>query len=116
MKNMTEINHLQQEAQGLRAREIRFNKLLQPYQEQIVELVDMVEQKVKEFTTSRSDIEVTEDSSISKAMLETAQECVEAMEKEVAGLRQRFTRTLQEAKEKLQKKKPAISGSRTSHK
>ena len=45
---------------------------------------------------------VTEDSSISQAMHETSQECVEAMEKEVAGLRQRFTRTSQEAKEKLE--------------
>ena len=44
---------------------------------------------------------VTEDSSISQAMLEAAQDCVEAMEKEVAGLQERFTRTSQEAKEKL---------------
>ena len=93
MKKTTEINCLQQEAQRLRAREIRFNNLLQPYQEQIAELVDMVEQKVKDFTTSRSDTEVTEDSSVSQAMLETAQERVEAMEKEVVGLRQRLTRT-----------------------
>ena len=94
MKNTTEINHLQQEAQWLWEREIRFNNLLQPYQEQIIELVDTVEQKVKEFTTSRSDTEVTEDSSISQAMLETAQECVEAMEKDVVGLRETFGRTL----------------------
>ena len=93
MKKMTKINCLQQEAQWLRAREIRFNNLLQPYQEQIIELVDTVEQKVKEFTTIRSDTEVTEDSSISQAMLETTQECVKDMEKEVTGLRQRFTRT-----------------------
>ena len=102
MKKMTEMNRLQPKAQRLRAKEIQFNNLLQPYQEQIAELVDAVEQKVKEFTTSRSETEVTEDSSISQATLETAQECVEAMEKEVAGLRQRFTRTSQEAKEKLQ--------------
>ena len=70
----------------MREKEIRFNNLLQPYQEQIAELVDTVEQKVKEFTTRRSDTKVIEDSSISQAMLETAQECVEAMEKEVAGL------------------------------
>ena len=43
----------------------------------------------------------TEDSSISQDMLEMAQECVEAMEKEVTGLRQRFTRTSQEVKVKL---------------
>ena len=100
----------------MRAKEIQFNNLLQPYQEQIAELVDAVEQKVKEFTTSRSETKVTEDSSISQAMLETAQECVEAMEKEVAGLRQRFTRTSQEAKEKLQQEKPVVSGSGASHK
>ena len=58
----------------------------------------------------------TEDSVISQAMLETAQECVEVMNKEVAGLRERLTKTLQEGKEKLQQKKPAVSGSGTSHK
>ena len=86
MKNMTEMNHLQQETQRLREKEIQFNNLLQPYQEQIAELVDAVEQKVKEFTTSKSEIDDTEDSSISQAMLEGAQVCVKSMEKEVTRL------------------------------
>ena len=90
--------------------------MLQPYREQIIELVHEVEQKVKEFTTSKSDIDDTEYSVISQSMLETAQECVEVMDKEVAGLRERFVRTSQEAKEKLQQEKPAVSGSGTSHK
>ena len=54
MKKMTEMNRLQQEVQQLRGKEIQFNNLLQPYQEQITELVDTVEKKVKEFTTSKS--------------------------------------------------------------
>ena len=58
----------------------------------------------------------TEDSSISQAMLEMAQECVKAMNNEVAGLRERFGRTSQEAKEKLQQDKTAVSGSGKSHK
>ena len=49
-------------------------------------------------------------------MLEMTQECVEVMNKEVAGLRERLTKTSQEAKEKLQQEKPAVSGSGTSHK
>ena len=53
---------------------------------------------------------------ISQVMLEAAQDCVEAMDKDVAGLRERFTRTSQEAKEKLQKEKPDVSGLGTSHK
>ena len=109
MKKMTVMNRLQQEAQRLREKEIQFNNMLQPYQEQIAELVDAVEQKVKEFTTSKSDIDDTEESIISQAMLEIAQECV-------AGLWERLTRTSQEAKEKLQQEKPAISFSGTSHK
>ena len=60
--------------------------MLQPYQEQIAELVDAVKQKVKEFTTSKSEMDDTEDSSISQALLEMAQECVEATNNEVAGL------------------------------
>ena len=58
----------------------------------------------------------TEDSSISQAMLEMAQECVEAMNKEVAGLRERFARTSRESKEKLQQEKPVGSGLGTGHK
>ena len=100
----------------MREKEIQFNNLLQPYQEQIIELVDAVEQKVKEFTTSKSEIDDTEDSIISQAMLEAAQDCVEAMDKEVAGLREIFARTSQESKEKLQQDKPDVSGSRMSHK
>ena len=49
-------------------------------------------------------------------MLETTQECVEVMNKEVVGLHERFTKTSQEAKEKLQQEKPAVSGLGTRHK
>ena len=90
--------------------------MLQLYQEQIVELVDAVEQKVKEFNTSKSEIDNTEDPLIIQVTLEAAQDCVEAMDKDVTGLRERFTRTSQEAKEKLQQEKPAVSGSGKSHK
>ena len=72
MKKMKKMNRLQKEAQRLREKEIQFNNMLQPYQEQIVELVDAVEQKVKEFTTSKSKIDGTKDSIISQAMLEAA--------------------------------------------
>ena len=116
MRKTTEMNRLQQEAQRLRAKEIQINNLLQPYQEQITELVDVVEQKVKDFTASKIEIDSIEDPMISQDMLEAAQDCVEAMDKDVAGLKERFTRTSQGAKEKLQKEEPAISGSGTSHK
>ena len=43
-------------------------------------------------------------------------ERVAAMENEVAGLRDKLQRTLQEAKEKLQQENPVGSGSGTSHK
>ena len=43
-------------------------------------------------------------------------ERVVAMENEVVGLRAKFQKTSQEAKEKLQQEKPAVSGSGTSHK
>ena len=90
--------------------------MLQPYQEQITELVDAVEKKVKEFTARKGVIDSTEDPMISQVMLEAAQDRVEDMGKYVAGLRDRFARTLQEAKEKLQQEKPAVTGSGTSHK
>ena len=90
--------------------------MLQPYQEQLAELVDVVEQKVKEFTTSKSEIDSIENPLISQVMLEAAQDCVKAMDKDVTRLKERFARTSQEAKEKLQQEKPAVSGSGASHK
>ena len=64
---------------------------------------------------------LTEDASISQALLDSTWECVELMQKEVAGLCDRLQRTSQEAKEKLQQEKlqqenPAGSGSGMSHK
>ena len=116
MNKMIEMNHLQQEVQRLQEKDIQFNNMLQSYQEQIAELVDAVEQKVKEFTASKIEIDSTEDPMITQVMLEAAQDCVEAMDKDVAGLRERFAKTSQEAKEKLQKEKPDVSDLRTSHK
>ena len=92
------------------------NDLLQPYQEQIAEIVDTVEQKVTEFTATRNEIDAAEDSSISQAMLDSEQERVESMQNEVAGLRDKFNKASQEAKAKLQQENPAGSGSRASHK
>ena len=107
---------MQQEAQQLRTKEMYINDLLQPYQEQIAEIVDTVEQKMKEFTTTREKIDATEDASISQAFLDSTQESVEVMQKEVTGLRDRLQRASQETKAKLHHEKPAAGGSRTSHK
>ena len=116
MRKMKEMNCLQQEAQRLRAKEIHINDLLQPYQEQITELVDAVEQKVKEFTTTRNEIDATEDSSISQAMLDSAQDHVIVMQNEVAVLWDKFQWNSQESKVKLQQENPVGSGSGASHK
>ena len=101
MKKTTEMNRLQQETQQLQGKEIQFNNLIQPYQEQIAELVDAVEKKFKDFTTRKSDIDNIEYPMISQVMLEAAQDCVEAMDKYIVGLKERFARTSQESKEKL---------------
>ena len=87
MRKTKEMIYLQQEAQQLRTKEMHINDLLQPYQEQIAEILDTVEQKMKEFTTTREEIDATEDASISQALLDSAQERVEVMQKEVTGCR-----------------------------
>ena len=74
-------------------KEIQFNNMLQSYQEQIAELVDAVENKVKEITASKSVIDNTEDSMISQVMLKVAQDYIEAMDKDVEGLKERSART-----------------------
>ena len=116
MRKTKEMNQLQQEVQQLRTKELHITDLLQPFQEQITELVDVVEQKVKEFMTAREKIEGTEDSKIDQALLDSAKQCAEEMKNEVAGLQGRLQCTSQEAKDKLQQEKPIPGGSRTSHK
>ena len=64
--------------------------MLQPYQEQITELVNAIEQKVGEFTATRNEIDAREDLGISQAMLDLAKERVASMENEVAGLRDKL--------------------------
>ena len=49
----------------MQEKDIEFNNMLQLYQEQITELVDAVEKKVKEFTASKSVIDSIEDPMIS---------------------------------------------------
>ena len=115
MRKTKEMNCLQQEAQQLRTKEMHINELLQLYQEQIAEIVYTIEQKMKEFTTTREKTDATEDASISQALIESAQEHVEVMQKEVIGLRDRLQRASQEAKAKLQQEKPTGGGSRASH-
>ena len=80
---------------------MHINDLLQPYQEKIAKIVDTVEQKMKEFTTTRENTDATEDASISQDLLDSAQESVEVMKKEVEGLCDRLQRASQEAKENL---------------
>ena len=90
--------------------------MLQPYQEEIAELVDSVEKKVIEFTSSKGVIDTTEDPLITDVMLTEAQDCVTTMDRDIAALKEKFQKTSQEAKEKLQKKKSVPSGSGMSHK
>ena len=84
--------------------------MLQPYQEEVAKLVDTIEKKVKEFTQSKGVIDTTEDPLITDVMLATAQDCVAVMDKDITQLKAKFQKTSQDAKEKLQKKKPAPSG------
>ena len=53
----------------------------------------MVEQKVKEFTISKSEIDSTKYPMITQVMLEAAQDCVKDMGKDIAGLKERFAKT-----------------------
>ena len=87
MRKTKEMNQLQQEAQRLRTQEVHISDLLQPYQEQITELVDAAEQKMKEFTTVREEIDQTDDSKVDQALIDSARERVEVMKNEVEGLR-----------------------------
>jgi cell division protein ZapA (FtsZ GTPase activity inhibitor) len=102
--------------QKLREKQINFDKMVQPYQEQIAQLVDTVEKKVAEFKSSKDVIDTTDDPLVTDIMLTTAQETVTDMDKDLAELKATFQKTSQEAKEKLQKKKPDAGGSGTSHK
>ena len=68
----------------MRTKELHITDLLQHFQEQITDLVDAVEQKVKEFTTVHEQAAQTEDSHINQTLLDSAQERAEVMKNEVA--------------------------------
>ena len=95
---------------------IREGNIREIYKLSLQKMMPKMIERIKEFTTRKSEIDSVEDPMISQVMLEAAQDCVEAMDKDVAGLRERFVRTSQEAKKKLQKEKPDVSDSRMSHK
>ena len=79
-------------------------------------MIEEVESKLKEFNSSKGVIDTTEDPLITQVMLTAAQDCVTAMDQDIARLKEKFLKTLQEVKEKLQKKKSVPSGSGMSHK
>ncbi len=84
MKRKMKIKKLQQEAQRLHEKKIKFNNKLWPCQEKITELVDVVEKKIKEFTRSKGVIDSTEDHMITHVMVVVAQYCVKTMNAKVA--------------------------------
>ena len=67
--------------------------MIQSYQEEIIELVDLVEHKVKKFTLSKGVIDTTEDSLITDVMLVAAKECVVGMDRDIAQLKAKFQKT-----------------------
>ena len=95
---------------------MREEKIREIYELSLQKTMPKMIESTKEFTTSKSEIDSAEDPFITQVMLEAAQDCVEAMDKDVAELREIFSRTSQEAKKKLQKEKRDVSDSRTRHK
>src|SRR5277367_621022 len=61
MKKRAEINQIQDKVQKLREKHITFDKMVQPYQEEIAQLVDTMETKVAEFKSSKEVIDSAED-------------------------------------------------------
>ena len=95
---------------------MREGQIREIYELSLQKMMPKMIESIKEFTTSKIEIDSAEDPLITQVMLEAAQDSVEAMDKDVIGLRERFVKTSQEAKEKLQKEKLDSSGSGMSHK
>ena len=91
---------------------------MQPHQVKIAQLVDDIDKKVTEFKASHGVVDSAEDPLVSNIMLTTAQEEVVRMDRSIAELKETFTKTTQEATDKLAQKKLVVgaSDSRTSHK
>ena len=79
-------------------------------------MAQKVEDKVKEFTNTKDEVKKTEDEAVMQDLLITAQQCVEAMDKEVASLKEEFKKISQEPRDKIARKHSSGSGSRTIHK
>ncbi len=71
---------------------------------------------MKEFTTTKEEVDNSKEGAISKDLLEIAQNYVEEMDADITKMKQDFTRIKQKLHEKIAYKKASASGSRMSHK
>ena len=72
MRRKVEITSIKQQAQKCREKHIDLDKLMQPHQVKIAELVDSNDKKVTEFKASHGVVDSTEDPLVTNIMLTTA--------------------------------------------
>ena len=68
------------------------------------------------FTSTKEEVEKTEEGAVTKDLLETAQQCVKAMDANIMKLKKEFAKITKKSNEKLARKQSCVSGLGTSHK
>ncbi len=90
--------------------------MIQPYQEKITDLAQKIDDKVKEFTAMKDEVNKKQDGEIIEDLLIMAQQCVEIMDKGLVSFKDEFQKISQEAKDKIDSKPSSGSGSGMRHK
>ena len=118
MLKMGDIKRLQVELQYLCAREADYFKIVQSWQDEVSEIALQVNAKLVEFKAMQTTVASLLEEPATAELVNTARECVEQMDKDLAGLKADFTEFTKKIKEILKghKEQKTASGSGTSHK
>lgn len=87
MRKISESNKLQQEVQRLKEKENAVIKMVQPWSDDLADIATWVEEKMKEFTTTKEEVDNTGEGAITQDLLNTTQQCIAEMDADIVKLK-----------------------------
>ena len=115
MLKMGESKRLQTKLQQLRAKEAKYLKSLQPWQDQVSEIVVKVNVKLTEFQATQMTVKSLLVEPPTADVINTSKECVDQMTRDIATLQNTYTQFSTKLWEAMHRMKDDTSGSRMSH-
>ena len=113
---MGENKKLQGELQKLCAREAEYMKIVQPWQDEVLEIALQVDAKISEFKAMKSTVVSLLEASVSAKLVNTTRECIDQIDKDLAGLKAGFAKFKKKIKNIVKIQETTASGSGMNHK